>query len=86
MDCLLDRFLRYVRIDTQADEKSSSLPSTAKQFNLSRLLERECRDLGLNDVSIDAHGIVMATVPATVPHQSVRSRHDDGDPRLVVSP
>jgi len=83
MECLLDRFLRYVRIDTQSDEKSSSLPSTAKQLVLSRLLEQECRDLGLSAVSIDAHGIVMATIPATVPHTApmiVWNSHVDTSP------
>lgn len=83
MECLLDRFLRYVRIDTQSDEKSTTLPSTAKQLELSRLLEQECRDLGLSDVSIDEHGIVMATVPATVPHSApmiVWNAHVDTSP------
>jgi tripeptide aminopeptidase len=70
MDSLLDRFLRYVRIDTQADETSTSCPSTAKQLTLSRLLADECRALGLADVSCDEFGIVMATVPATVVHQT----------------
>jgi tripeptide aminopeptidase len=62
---LLDRFLRYVRIDTQADETSSAVPSTAKQLDLSRLLAEECRALGLVDVSLSEHGVVMATVPGT---------------------
>ncbi|MEX0718934.1 MAG: peptidase T [Planctomycetaceae bacterium] len=65
---LLDRFLRYVRIDTQADEHSDSVPSTAKQLELSRLLARECEEMRLADVSLDEHGIVMATVPATGTH------------------
>ena len=66
MDSLLDRFLRYVRIDTQADETSTTYPSTAKQLTLSRLLENECRAIGLADVSCDEFGIVMASIPATV--------------------
>ena len=67
MDTLLDRFLRYVRIDTQADETSTTSPSTAKQLTLSRLLADECRLIGLSDVTCDEFGIVMASVPATVP-------------------
>src|SRR5262245_31648219 len=63
---LLNRFLRYVRIDTQADEHSESSPSTAKQLELSRLLADECRQLGLKDVSLSQHGVVLATIPATV--------------------
>jgi tripeptide aminopeptidase len=65
MDTLLDRFLRYVRLDTQSDETSTTYPSTAKQLVLSRMLADECRALGLADVSLDEFGIVMATVPAT---------------------
>lgn len=83
MKRLLDRFLRYVRIDTQADENSSSSPSTSKQLELSRLLEEECRELGLDDVSLDTHGIVMATVPATVEHEApmiVWNAHVDTSP------
>ncbi len=66
MTTLLSRFLRYVRIDTQADETSSTYPSTAKQLTLSRMLADECRAMGLVDVTCDEFGIVMATVPATV--------------------
>lgn len=67
MTTLLDRFLRYVRIDTQSDETSSTYPSTDKQLILSRMLADECRSLGLAEVTCDEFGIVMATVPATVP-------------------
>lgn len=83
MESLLNRFLRYVRIDTQSDEKSASLPSTAKQRDLSQLLYQECLELNLQDVSIDEHGIVMATVPATVTHHSpmiVWNSHVDTSP------
>jgi len=64
MPVLLDRFLAYARVDTQADEHSATSPSTARQLDLCRLLERECRDLGLADVELSPHGVVMATVPA----------------------
>ncbi len=70
MDSLLDRFLRYVRIDTQADETSTTYPSTAKQLTLSRLLADECRAIGLADVTCDEFGIVMATIPGTVAQQT----------------
>src|SRR5437660_420344 len=65
MNTLLDRFCRYVRIDTQADERATTYPSTPGQLELGRLLAGELRDLGLRDADIDDHGIVMATVPAT---------------------
>lgn len=62
----LERFLRYVRIDTQSNEHSQTVPSTAKQLDLCRMLESECRQMGLSDVSLDPFGNVMATVPSTV--------------------
>lgn len=70
MSSLLDRFLRYVRLDTQADETSATHPSTAKQLELSRMLKRECEEMGLSDVSMNEAGVVMATVPATVRHNA----------------
>ncbi|MGD9856048.1 MAG: peptidase T [Planctomycetaceae bacterium] len=80
---LLDRFLRYIRIDTQSDENGKASPSTAKQLVLSRLLADECRALGLDDVSCDEYGIVMATVPPTVGHEAamiVWNAHVDTSP------
>jgi tripeptide aminopeptidase len=62
-----DRFCRYARIDTQADEKSTTYPSTPGQLELGRLLVQELRDLGLRDAAADEHGIVLATIPATLP-------------------
>lgn len=63
---LLDRFLRYVQIDTRSDPASPTCPSTPTQWNLLRLLERELRELGAADVELTAHGYVLATIPATV--------------------
>jgi tripeptide aminopeptidase len=62
-DDVLERFLRYVRIDTQSDESSETYPSTAKQRDLGELLARELRELGLEDAAIDEHGYVFATLP-----------------------
>jgi tripeptide aminopeptidase len=64
---ILDRFCRYVRIDTQANEASASYPSTPGQLELGRLLAQELRDMGVRDVEHDQHGIVLATLPATYP-------------------
>lgn len=58
------RFLRYVRIDTQSDAESETIPSTEKQKDLSRLLEAELRGMGLRDVLLDDRGYVYATIPA----------------------
>lgn len=65
---LLERFLSYVKLDSRADETSTSVPSTAKQLVLSRMLAKECRELGLSDVELTPEGTVYATLPATVPH------------------
>ncbi|MBY0523072.1 MAG: peptidase T [Gemmataceae bacterium] len=70
MNNLLDRFCRYVQIDTQADEKSVGYPSSPGQLELGRLLTQELRALGLTDAEQDEHGIVMATIPGTVAHRA----------------
>jgi tripeptide aminopeptidase len=62
---VLDRFLRYVRIDTRADERSRTVPTTSGQLTLLRLLVEELTALGVADAAMDEHGYVMATVPAT---------------------
>lgn len=64
-DTVLDRFLRYVVIDTQSDPTSSAQPSTEKQKNLGRVLEQELKALGLADAHLDEHGNVYATIAAT---------------------
>ena len=65
MSAVLERFLRYVKYDTQADENSPTYPSTSKQLVLLRDLADELRALGLRDVEMDDHGYVTATVPPT---------------------
>ena len=62
---VLSRFLRYVQYDTQAREGATSYPSTAGQLVLLRDLADELRGLGLAEVTMDEHGYVMATIPAT---------------------
>lgn len=62
---VLERFLRYVQIDTQSDPESTTFPSTEKQKNLGRLLVKELLELGLKDAHLDEHGYVYATIPAT---------------------
>ena len=61
----LERFLRYVRVDTQSREGSETYPSTARQLDLSRLLVEELKAIGLSDAALDEHGYVMASLPAT---------------------
>ena len=64
MSSVLERFLRYVQIDTQSDPNSETFPSTAKQRNLSNLLAEELRALGVADAHVDTHGYVYATIPS----------------------
>jgi tripeptide aminopeptidase len=64
MKTVTERFLSYVRIDTQSDENSSTTPSTRKQFDLAGILVRELKEIGLEEVDIDEHGYIMATLPA----------------------
>ncbi|HNV53195.1 MAG TPA: peptidase T, partial [Tenuifilaceae bacterium] len=64
-DNLVDRFIRYVKIDTQSDDTvTDRFPSTEKQLVLSNLLVKELKELGVEDVNIDEFGYVMATIPA----------------------
>ena len=60
-----DRFIRYVQIDTQSDPHSTTIPSTEKQKNLSRLLVDELKLIGISDAHLDEWGYVYATIPAT---------------------
>jgi tripeptide aminopeptidase len=71
MDTLLERFLRYVRIDTKADEKATMYPSSPGQLVLGALLRDELLALGLTDAVQNEHGLVFATVPGNVPNAPV---------------
>ena len=67
MEKIVDRFLRYVSIDTQSDESSNSQPSTAKQLDLLNLLKDELSAMGI-EVILDEFGYVMAKIPSNVAH------------------
>ncbi|MBK8044885.1 MAG: peptidase T [Haliscomenobacter sp.] len=64
---VLERFLRYVQIDTQSDPESPTQPSTEKQKDLSRVLVEELLAMGIADAHLDPHGYVYATIPANTP-------------------
>lgn len=66
MQQLLDRFLRYVQIDTQSDPNSKTTPSTEKQWNLANELVYELNQIGMLDVTIDDNAYIMATLPSNV--------------------
>ena len=65
MEKLLDKFLRYVSVETTSDENSDSQPSTAKQLNLLRMLRDELQNIGIQ-AEMDEYGYVMATIPSNV--------------------
>lgn len=65
---ILNRFLSYVKIDTESDPNSTTTPSTEKQWTLARLLAEELKRIGLVDVSIDEHAYVMGTLLSNVAH------------------
>jgi tripeptide aminopeptidase len=64
-DDVLERFLRYVQVDTQSDVDSETYPSTAKQLDLGRMLADELRTAGLEEVELTEHGYVFATLPGS---------------------
>ncbi len=64
---LLERFTRYVKIDTRSSEESTTFPSSAGQWDLLRLLEREMTELGLTQIGLDEHGYLFGTIPSTLP-------------------
>ncbi|MGH2862758.1 MAG: peptidase T [Solirubrobacteraceae bacterium] len=70
-DDVLDRFLRYVQIDTQSRVDRERSPSTPGQLDLARVLVAELQAIGLTDAALDEHGYVYATLPATVPDAPV---------------
>ena len=65
---LTDRFTRYVKIDTESDEFSTAVPSTAKQYDLLNLLVEELKQIGASEIELTDYAVVYATIPATVPH------------------
>ncbi len=71
---VVERFLRYVQIDTQSDPQSTANPSTEKQKDLSRVLVQELLDMGVADAELDEWGYVYATIPANSGKANVPER------------
>ena len=69
MQHIIDRFINYVTIDTESDPNSDTTPSTKKQLDLAKLLVKELKAMGMNDVTIDKNGYVMATLESNVEHE-----------------
>lgn len=66
MEKITERFIRYAKIDTQSNEKSTTCPSTNKQFNLAKLLKDELEQMGINKNELDENSYLYATIPANV--------------------
>lgn len=64
MDKITERFLKYVSFDTQSEVEQEQIPSTQKQFELANYIVEELKQIGLQDISIDEHAYIMATLPA----------------------
>ena len=86
MTTVLDRFLRYVKYDTQSNETSTTYPSTDTQLVLLRDLVAELKEIGLADAAIDDHGYVTATIPPTTTKAGVPTigfiAHVDTSPEM----
>jgi len=63
---VLERFLKYISIDTKSDEDSETCPSSAKQFDLAKLIVEELKQIGLTDISLDKNCYIMATLPSNI--------------------
>jgi len=66
---IIDRFVRYVTVDTESDPNSQTTPSSKNQWDLANALAQELKDIGMSEVHIDAHAYIMATLPSNVDHQ-----------------
>jgi tripeptide aminopeptidase len=66
MKTVTERFLSYAKIDTQSDESSQSCPSSEKQWDLARKLVKELEEIGMEEITIDDHAYIMATLPSNI--------------------
>ena len=69
MQHIIDRFISYVTIDTESDPNSTTTPSSAKQWDLAHQLVEELKAIGMQEVTIDEHAYIMATLPSNVIHE-----------------
>jgi tripeptide aminopeptidase len=70
-ESLVDRFMRYVQVDTQSDPNGTAFPTTEKQKDLSKILFQELKEMGLKEVELDDFGYVYATLPSNSPKKNI---------------
>ena len=66
MKQITDRFIKYVKVDTQSDPNNQAFPSTEKQWNLAHILVDDLKAIGMQDVTLDDNCYIMATLPSNV--------------------
>ena len=66
---IIARFIKYVTIDTESDPNNPAFPSTKKQWNLAKILEKELNQIGLQDVELDENCYIMATLPSNLDYE-----------------
>ncbi|AZJ35900.1 peptidase T [Tenacibaculum singaporense] len=66
---IIDRFVKYVTIDTESDPNNPAFPSTEKQWNLAKVLEKELKEIGMVDVELDENCYLMATLPSNLDYE-----------------
>lgn len=66
---IIDRFVSYIKVDTQSDPNSDTTPSTEKQWDLVNQLVEELKEIGMEDVTVDDNAYIMATLPSNVEHE-----------------
>lgn len=66
---IIDRFVKYVTIDTESDPNNPAFPSTEKQWNLAKVLEKELKEIGMKDVELDENCYLMATLPSNLDYE-----------------
>ncbi|WP_298366880.1 peptidase T [uncultured Lutibacter sp.] len=69
MQKIIDRFVKYITVDTQSDPNNPDFPSTEKQWNLAKILVKELEDIGMEDVTLDDNCYIMATLPSNVDYE-----------------
>ena len=69
MQHIIDRFFKYIKVDTQSDPNNEAFPSTEKQWDLAKILVDDLKSIGMKDVTLDDNCYIMATLPSNVSHK-----------------